>query len=128
MLTKKVTATAFAQAWNRLDCSEFIQHLADDAEYESQWVFTPLEGKEGIAGYLAGKMETIKASGKKVRAELATARAGNQFGKACVVLQQGDNRDNDSVMVFEVDGDRIKRCDLCAPEFFGPEPTGIYPV
>ena len=96
--------------------------------YESQWVFTPLEGKETIAGYLAGKMVTIKASGKKVRAELATARAGNQFGKLCVVLQQGDNRDNDSVMVFEVGGDRIKRCDLCAPEFFDPEPTGIYPV
>jgi len=31
-------------------------------------------------------------------------------------------------MDLDVDGDRIKRCDLCDPEFFDPEPTGIYPV
>ncbi|MGW8158717.1 MAG: nuclear transport factor 2 family protein [Desulfoprunum sp.] len=128
ILTEHDAATAFAKAWNRLDCADFIHLLADDAVYESQWVFTPLEGKEGIADYLAGKMERIKASGKKVRGELSTARAGNQFGKACVVLQQGENRDTDSVMVFEVDGDRIKRCDLCDPAFFDPDPTGIYPV
>ncbi|MGW8157390.1 MAG: nuclear transport factor 2 family protein [Desulfoprunum sp.] len=128
MLTEKDAALAFAKAWNRLDCSEFIQLLAEDAVYESQWVFTPLEGKEDIADYLTGKMETIHASGKRVRAELSTARCGNEYGKACVVLQQCENRDTDSVMVFEVDGDRIRRCDLCAPEFFNPEPTGIYPI
>ncbi|MGB5232314.1 MAG: nuclear transport factor 2 family protein [Desulfoprunum sp.] len=128
MLNENDAALAFAKAWNRLDCSEFIQLLADDAVYESQWVFTPLEGKEDIADYLTGKMETIKASGKKVRAGLATASAGNQFGKACVVLQQGENRDNDSVMVFDVDGDRIRRCDLCAPAFFNPAATDIYPT
>lgn len=128
MLNDKEAASAFAKALNRLDCSEFIQLLADVAVYKFQWVFTPLEGKEGIAEYLAGKMQKVKESGKKVLAELSTARSGNEYGKACVVLKQDENRDDDSVMVFEVDGARIKRCDLCAPEFFDPEPTGIYPV
>ena len=117
-----------ARAWNRLDSVEFIQLLADDAVYESQWVFTPLEGNEAIADYLTGKMETIKAAGKNVRAELTTARCGYKYGKPCVVLKQGDNRDTDSVMVFEVDGARITRCDLCAPQLYDPEPTDIYPA
>lgn len=34
--------------------------------------------------------------------------------------------DTDSVMVFEVGGDQIKRCDLCASKFFNPRPTDIY--
>jgi len=127
-LTENDAATAFAKAWNKLDCSKFIQFLADNAVYESQWVFTPLEGKEAIAHYLIGKMETVKTSGKKVRAELSTARCGHEFGKPCVVLKQGDNRDTDAVMLFELDGDRIKRCDLCAPELFDPEPTEVYPA
>ncbi|KAB2891474.1 MAG: nuclear transport factor 2 family protein [Desulfobulbaceae bacterium] len=127
-LTENDAATAFAKAWNRLDCTAFLELLAEDAVYESQWVFTPLEGREAISHYLAGKMETIKASDKKVRAELTTARCGYKYGKPCVVLKQGDNRDTDSVMVFEVDGDRIRRCDLCAPELYDQTPTGIYPV
>jgi len=128
MFTEDEAATVFARAWNRLDSTEFIRLLAEDAVYESQWVFTPMEGREAISHYLTGKMETIKTSGKKVRAELTTARCGYKHGKPCVVLKQGDNRDTDSVMVFEVAGDRIKRCDLCAPELFDPAVTDIYPT
>lgn len=128
MFTEKDAAVAFAKAWNRLDCAEFLQLLAEEAVYESQWVFSPLEGKEVIANYLAGKMQKVKVSGKKVRAELSTARCANEYGKACVLLKQGENRDTDSVMVFEVENDRIKRCDLCAPEFYDPEQTNVYPI
>lgn len=127
-LTEKDAAIAFAKAWNRLDCTEFLDLLAEDATYESQWVFSKLEGKEAIAHYLTGKMETMKASEKNVRAELTTARCGPDFGRDCVVLKQDENRNNDAVMIIEVENGKIKRCDLCAPELFDPAPTDIYPI
>jgi len=103
MLNDKEAAAAFANAWNNLDCSEFFQLLADDAVYEPQWGFSPLIGKEAISHYLTGKLQTIKASGKKVWTELTTACCGPADGGGCVVLKQGDDRDADSVMVFEID-------------------------
>jgi len=45
---------------------------------------------------------------------------------ACVVLKQDEDKNNDAVMIIEAESGRIQRCDLCAPEFFDPEPTGIY--
>lgn len=127
-LTEKDAVFAFAKAWNRLDCTEFLDLLAKDAIYESQWVFNKLDGREAIAHYLTGKMDTIKNSEKKVRAELTTARCGPDFGRDCVVLKQDENKNNDAVMIIEVENGQIKRCDLCAPELFDPAPTEIYPV
>ena len=126
--TEKDAVISFAKAWNRLDCSEFIQLLADDATYESQWVFSKLEGRDAIADYLTGKMQTMRASEKIVRAELSTVRCAHDFGRYCVVLKQDENRDNDAVLIIEVENDKIKRCDLCAPCLFDPEPTNIYPM
>jgi hypothetical protein len=102
--------------------------LAEDATYESQWVFSKMEGRDDIARYLTGKMETIKTSGINVRAELSRARCGYEFGRACVVLKQDENKNNDAVMIIEVKEGKIKRCDLCAPELFDPEPTDLYPI
>jgi O-acetyl-ADP-ribose deacetylase (regulator of RNase III)/ketosteroid isomerase-like protein len=127
-LTEKDALVVFAKAWNRLDCSEFLQLLAEDATYESQWVFKKLEGREAISHYLTGKMQTMKASEKTVRAELSTVRCAHDFGRYCVVLKQDENRENDAVMIIEVENDKIKRCDLCAPQLFDPEPTNIYPM
>jgi ketosteroid isomerase-like protein len=126
--TEKDAVISFAKAWNRLDCTGFLQLLAEDATYESQWVFKKLEGRDAIAHYLTGKMQTIKASEKTVRAELSTVRCAHDFGRYCVVLKQDENRDNDAVMIIEVENGKIKRCDLCAPELFDPELTNIYPI
>ena len=45
VLTELDAATAYARAWNRLDCKKFLELLAPDANYASQWVFEELEGK-----------------------------------------------------------------------------------
>jgi hypothetical protein len=127
-LTEKDAAIAFAKAWNRLDCTDFLPLLADDATYESQWVLSKLEGREAIATYLTKKMQVVKASGSKVRAELVQARCDYEFGRDCVLLVQNEEKDTQAVVVFRVEKGQIKRYDLCAPEFFDPEQTGIYPI
>lgn len=127
-LTEKDAAIAYAKAWNRLDCTAFLELLAEDSTYESQWVLEKLAGRKAIAHYLTSKMEMIKASEKNVRAELTTARCGYDSGRDCVVLKQDQNKENDAVMIIQVENGQIKRCDLCAPELFGPAPTDIYPI
>ena len=37
VLTEREAATAYARAWNRLDCGEYLHLLAEDACYASQW-------------------------------------------------------------------------------------------
>ena len=126
-LTEKDAATAFARAWNRLDCREFLELLAEDAHYASQWVFNEMENKKEIAEYLTGKMQTVKNTGSKVYAELG--KIGKGFpGRDCVLMAQDVKKIVKAVVLFEVSGNTIKRIDLCMPQLFDPEGSGIYPI
>lgn len=127
-LTEKDAAIAFAKAWNRLDCNEYLQLLADDCCYESQWVLSALEGKVAISEYLVSKMQTVKATRSTVRAMLTVTTAGCHPDRDCVVLSQGTSEKVHVVVVFRVADEKISRYDLCAPEFYMPQRTEVYPI
>jgi hypothetical protein len=107
VLTEKDASIAYAKAWNRLDCSDFLTLLDENAHYASQWVFEELESKEAISEYLLEKMKTVESSGSKVYAEL-----GNT-GKSSA---------------FDVRNGKITRFDLCMPSLLNVMRTGIYPI
>jgi len=114
MLTEKDAAMSYIKTWSSFDCTDFLNLLADDACYESQWVFDKLEGKEAIAEYLIGKLKTVKASDNKVRAELGMAKSG----KDCVYMYQGKGKHVKAVVFFDVVDNQIKRYDLCIPQIY----------
>jgi len=124
--TELDAATIYARAWNRLDCIEFIEVLAPDAHYASQWVLSELESKEAIKDYLMNKMKTIKDSNSSVFAELAIATESFPE-KNCVALAQGDKQIVNAVVVFTVEGGYVQRFDLCIPELFNVKRSGKYP-
>jgi hypothetical protein len=126
-LTEKDAAIAFAKAWNRLNASEFLQLLDEDAHYASQWVFDELTSKNAIADYLTEKMQTVKRSGSKVYAELGNTRSGFS-GRDCVFMAQGKGESIQAVALFEVLNGKIRRYDLCIPELLDVERTGVYPI
>lgn len=128
-LTELVAATAFARAWNRLDPEAFLELLAPDAHYASQWVFDELDSREAIADYLRGKMKTVRNyrinnPGHRARAELTTCGDGRH----CVAMTQGDQDEVKAVVVFTVSGNRIARYDMCMPELMGPLRSGVFPI
>jgi O-acetyl-ADP-ribose deacetylase (regulator of RNase III) len=127
-LSEKDAATAFAAAWNRLDCRDFLQLLADEARYASHWVNEELEGKDAIAEYLTSKMETIKQSDAPVRAQLGIVRGGLTDGMNCVLLEQELEKKNQSVALFYVRKGQIHRYKLHAAGQFSVELSGIYPI
>ncbi len=122
--TEHDAAMAYGHAWNTLDCRCFLNLLADDARYASQWVYDELEGKAAISDYLIKKMQNVKQSGSKVQAELGLTRNGPVTGRPCIILTQGDVQ---VAVVFEVQDGKISRFDLCVLEFFSPQPTGVLP-
>lgn len=126
-LTEKDAAIAYARAWNRLECSDFLELLAPDAIYESQWVFDELASKDVIADYLIHKMKAVKNAGNKVFAELGKTRLGS-FGRDCVFIAQGKKEEVKAVVLFKVADDKIQRYDLCVPELYDVERSGIYPI
>jgi hypothetical protein len=129
--TEEYLLIQLAKTWNNLDIS-FIEHfLAEDFTYESQWVFSPIHGKDNFLPYLKSKFQAIetaiKNSGMKVYAELATHPDLHE--KQCIVLTQTLVQETVSVLiVIEVRSEQISRIDIC----FIPNPetaklSGIQP-
>ena len=107
-LTEKDAALAYARAWNRLDCTDFLKLLSVDAHYASQWVLEELESKVAISHYLIQKMKTVKNSGSKIYSELGNTKSGFS-GRDCVFMAQGKKEEIQAVALFEVSDNRIKR-------------------
>ena len=125
-LSELNAATVYVAAWNQLDCSIFIELLAEDASYASQWVFSELEGKNTIQDYLVKKMNAVRNGGSPVYAELGKTSLSFP-DRDCTVLAQGDKEKVSAVVLFEVAAGKIKRFDLCIPELLRAIRTGTYP-
>jgi hypothetical protein len=124
--TEEEAAFAFAKAWNRLDPEDFLTLLAPAARYASQWVFKELAGAS-IADYLRGKMDTIRKNGisnPDSRVQVEIGKTGD--GRPCALMMQGITKQ--AVVLFEVRDGKITRYDLCMPELYGVERSGIYPA
>lgn len=123
MLSKEDALRAYAAMMNSLDAKDFAPLLADNCHYESYWVLAELGSKREFLAYMTAKLQTLRASGKTVWAEL-----GHCFWGPCVVLAE-DGQDNlVATVVVEVEGDKIKRMDLCGvPSPYLASRTGEYP-
>ena len=120
-----------AKCWNNLDVSFIENHLAKDIIYESQWVFTPIQGKANFLPYLNSKFKAIRSAisngDMNVAAELAVHPSLS--GKECLVLSQTTIQEVVFVLiVIELRQDLIYRIDVC----FIPDPekailSGIQP-
>jgi hypothetical protein len=111
---------------NTLDSSKLEPLLAVDFHYASQMVFAEIESKQEYLDYITPKLETIRASGSKVWAEMATLTHG--FPGPCVVLAQGDKENLVAVVLAKVRGGFIERIDMCiVPTPQSAKRTGDYP-
>jgi hypothetical protein len=126
MITELEAATAYARAWNQLDGEIFIELLAEDAIYSSQWDFTPLKGKEAIRAYLVPKIQTVKEVGARVYAELATT-SDKSSTHDCVAMAQGEQETVQAVVVFKVKDGFLKQVVMCQPEAVQIVRSGKYP-
>ena len=131
-LTEENAVFAFAKAWNRLVPDGFLDLLAPDARYASQWVFDELAGAPAITTYLTEKMLTIRTHAVKdpnsrVRVEIGRTTDG-QDGRPCAFMTQGKANQVQAVVIFEVSGEKVSRYDLCIPQLLGAVRTGVYPV
>jgi hypothetical protein len=123
MLSKTQVLRAYATMMNTLDAKDFAPLLADDFCFESFWVFAEIKSKQEFVHYITAKLQAIKASDKKVWAEL-----GHCFWGPCVVIAEDEEENLVATVVVEVEGDKIRRLDLCgAPSPYLATRTGEYP-
>ena len=109
-----------------------ITGLAPEARYASQWVFEELVGAPAIAAYLRGKMATVRDKARKdpgvaVRVEMGRTAEGSR-GRPCAFMTQGQFEEVQAAVIFEVEGSRIVRYDLCIPQLLGAVRTGVFPL
>jgi len=127
VLTELAAATAYATAWNRLDCAEFLKLLASDAHFTSQWVSDELVSKPAIADRLKEKMFGAKNSGTKIFAELGRTSA-ELAGRDCVFMAHGRKENVTATVLFKVGSLYIKRYDVFMPELLMAVRSGVYPI
>ena len=125
-LTKIDALKAYARMMHHLSADYLAPLLAEDFHYASQWVFEEIESKQQYLDYIRPKLEAIKESGNRVWAELAELQA--YPGGPCLVISQGDKDNISATVLAEVEGNTIKRLDMC----FVPSPdrarrSGEYP-
>ena|SRR5665213_51963 len=126
MLSKEEALRAYAAMINTVDINKLEPFLADDFHYASQWFYEEFQTKQAYLDYMTPKLVNIKASGFKVWAEMGHTTYGN-IGP-CVVIAQLFKDDLVAVVLVEVEGEKIKRLDMC----FIPDPQtanrfGEYP-
>lgn len=131
-LTEENVVFAFARAWNQLEPDGFLDLLAPDARYASQWVFDELVGAPVISDYFAAKLRTVRVRGvndpnSRVRVEIGQTTDG-LGGRPCAFMTQGKANEVQAAVLFEVSGDKVSRYDLCIPQLLGAVRTGVYPV
>jgi hypothetical protein len=118
---EKYLLIQLAKSWNNLDV-RFIEHLlAEDFTYESQWVISPIQGKDNFLPYLKSKFHAIafeiKNGEMQVFAELANHP--DLQGTDWMVLTQTTKTEILHVLiVIELHEELISRIDIC----FIPDP------
>lgn len=101
----------YAKAWKKLDVSYLEDILADDFQYESQWVFDVMEGKDNYMDYLKGKFKTILQSPDSI----PTVEVGyfpyayGEQNKPCIVLTQ---REKKVSILIKTESGKVKRADM----------------
>jgi len=119
----KEAAQLYADAWNTLDFSNFFNELHDDCKYTSQFVLEEFNSKNKIIDYFSGKVQTIKNSGHKVLAKMATLNRSASLlppiGSPCVAMYQGKSNEIALVVLFNVCDGKICEVNLCMPELYG---------
>jgi hypothetical protein len=129
-LTEHEAIVVLAEAWNRLDPCKLIDLMASDVHYCSQRVLEELTTKESVSEFLQERMRltaenvTTKPN-VKVFAELGKTDDLQECD--CVVIAQGTQENIVTVVFLKVEGNRIKRIDLCVPQFRQVVRSGVYP-
>ena len=127
-LNKEDALRAYARMLNHLDVDHIEPLLAEDFHYASQNVFAEITSKAEFLDYITGKLAAIKQSGERVWAELGELQAWP--GGPCLVIAQADKNTLVATLLVEVEGQKIKRADMCtvAPAPQSAKCTGEYPL
>ncbi len=126
-ITESAALRAYAKMMNTLSIQPLEPLLAEDFVYESQNVFQALESKQEFLEYMVPKLQTIARTQATVYAEMGRVAA---YGKhqPCVVLAQTEETNLLGLVVAKVDGEKLKRLDLCiVPPPETAERSGEYP-
>ena len=93
-----------AEAWRTLNPELLIRHLALEFQYDSMWVFEPLD-YDGYVDYIRGKFSTIKKSGSRlIIHEVPEHNA--------IVIVQDDNEP--TFYIIKIQGCKIIKGDMTA--------------
>ncbi len=126
ILTKEDALRAYAWMMNTLDASRLEPLLAEDFHYASQWVLSEITSKAEYLAYITPKLEAIRRSEANVWAEMGAL--DRELPGPCVVMAQGERDKLAAVVLATVEGNKIKRLDLCgAPSPHSARRSGIYP-
>ena len=126
-----------ARSYNNLDVSYIEAIASENIIYESQDVFSALEGKEEVFKYLKAKFLTVRNSAHPVFAEIgfldnepsAGIYGTSEVNHPCIILAQDTKKNKISLVLIKATDGKISRIDICTvfPHWSAAVSTGLYP-
>jgi len=101
------------EMYNDLDTTKLENCLSEDLVYESQWVLTPLIGKENLLKFIVQKFETVKKANVQSKAVM---QFSEKQDKGFVALYQG-GKDAAACVLITCKNGKVTRIDLVMPGF-----------
>lgn len=121
---QRSVARLWAQAWQSFGPDLVKQALHPSISYESQWVFSAMEGRNAVTEYLDCKMDACRKvasdPARRLLVKIGEVTSGSPAGKPCVVMFQGQSDSPATVILFELDQGQIARVDVCIPQLYAP--------
>jgi len=126
-MTLYEVAMKYAKAWNTLDPSEFIEVLADDVVYDSQYVLESMHGKETFKQYIQGKMKAVANSNAIVKGDVGETTQSVDKTPSCTLLFQSNTTTPDAIILFKITEEKVSKIDLCIPALYAPQALNVFP-
>lgn len=109
ILTEHDALVMYAEMLNSADCRDFVESLAIDFNYTSQWVFDSYTTKNSFNDYIFEKMGSLKSSDSHIN-----TRLGTWGDRPCLVVNQILNSEEQAMTVLATAaGGLIKSITVC---------------
>jgi hypothetical protein len=125
-MTETELLNEYCKCWNNLDVKIIEPYLDDEVEYNSQWVFETIIGKETYLNYLTPKFDTLKSTPDLELNAFVGYFPKEYYGikKPCIVLtQKNSNKTIKVSILIKVKNGKISSIDMCGI----PNPNGAIP-
>lgn len=121
--TKIELLKKYATCFNSLELNDFGNHIHEQVEYSSMWVFETLVWKANFLNYFKAKLNALQKAKETTRVQaklFLCSKSYNNSKEPCLMISQSVDGElaHSACILIEISNQKISRISLCSTNFF----------